>query len=77
MATKERFAAMAASGCAARHLDTLRVGLARRRVQKSKSPVHKRGEAFRKPVRNVFIPSLIDQNPCAQSRNPMDMIRQG
>jgi len=28
-------------------------------------------------VYDSLIPSLTDQNPCAQSRNPMDMIRQG
>ena len=26
---------------------------------------------------DLFIPMLTDQNPCAQSRNPMDMMRQG
>jgi hypothetical protein len=28
-------------------------------------------------VGKPLIPSLIDQNPCAQWRKPMDMMRQG
>jgi hypothetical protein len=34
---------------------------------------------IRRGIRKIgsVIPSLTDQNPCAQSRNPMDMIRQG
>jgi hypothetical protein len=36
------------------------------------------GDTLRYPTyREGLIPSLTDQNPCAQSRNPMDMIRQG
>ena len=32
---------------------------------------------FSQHFRGELIPDPVDQNPCAQSRRPMDMIRQG
>ena len=37
----------------------------------------KRPAADSEDAAKQLIPSPVDQNPCAHSRNPMDMIRQG
>src|SRR5450756_2878021 len=58
-----------------------RFGIDPRTVSKmikfSGPPGYVRKKPPAKPKLDPFIPSPIDQNPCAHWRNPMDMMRQG
>ena len=67
------------------YLQHLRLGAARRRGEKAEAAAGGwRTAAAAEPARGAsrrsrqaVIPNPADQNPCAQSRSPMDMMRHG